>query len=437
MCKIFEQIEWENILVALSFLKIKDIDSKSKEIKNQLKQDCHIQNYKLLKSFFLEKYDFTSLIEFVELIIKSEKDNINTSKCLNDSIKAWLNEANLKLKPGDNNEEINHNLYQKDFSLILLVIIKRLADGENKEKWLVSGQYKYQNKYDHIIFSNKKNIMILSKFKDIPRAIQECIDYLTKVEYKKGKYFDTKTLARLRVEMFVSLYELNRNFDALDKIGTTGLREKLIKKYPIFLRCIERIDEPYSKDLLEQGWNKIENFLKSNSSNISIKTFKEVKPFIDNKTINSELLEPLHVIEILEKDDIENWTELIDFMETNSNLWCVKLKGSLKRKKFRINFFDSIVNSGIPIVFWNWDSIPPPEVNLEQELFKYLSQHFLNNRCEELLKKTWRLRRIAWDENLNANKRKKYPGYYLRMLLEDPDIVPINNLLEEIKGIDK
>ena len=84
--------------------------------------------------------------------------------------------------------------------------------------------------------------------------------------------------------------------------------------------------------------------------------------------------------------------------------------------------FEFIYNSGMPIAFWRWYSVPE-KVNIESKFEECLSKKNLNNRCQKLLEKTWNMRRIPWGTS-DEKKRKAYPGYYLGMLLEDPKLIP-------------
>ena len=118
-------------------------------------------------------------------------------------------------------------------------------------------------------------------------------------------------------------------------------------------------------------------------------------------------------------------------MKNCSNLWGIRLKDSLSiDRSERMRFFESIFNSGVPIVFWNWESIPL-QVQFEEKFTECLLKYNLSNRCCDLLKKTWELRSISWGAR-SDEERKQYPGYYLGMLLEDPEILPEDNPLQTI-----
>jgi hypothetical protein len=95
-----------------------------------------------------------------------------------------------------------------------------------------------------------------------------------------------------------------------------------------------------------------------------------------------------------------------------------------------MNLFNFIFSSGIPIAFWNWDSIPQG-VEFETIFERCLCRKHLKNRCGQLLEETWKLRKTAWGI-ADAKKCKNYPGYYLSMLLEDPEILPEEKPLKTI-----
>jgi hypothetical protein len=120
-------------------------------------------------------------------------------------------------------------------------------------------------------------------------------------------------------------------------------------------------------------------------------------------------------------------------MKNCSILWGIRLKDSLSIDRFeRMRFFESIFDSGIPIAVWNWDSIPS-EVEFEQQFTECLNWDNLSNRCRGLLEKTWELRSVVWGARTET-ERKQYPGYYLGMLLEDPEILPEENKLQTTGG---
>jgi hypothetical protein len=140
-----------------------------------------------------------------------------------------------------------------------------------------------------------------------------------------------------------------------------------------------------------------------------------------------------NIIEILGDTQISNWKELEIFMKNCSILWGIRLKDSLSIDRFeRMRFFESIFDSGIPIAVWNWDSIPS-EVEFEQQFTECLNWDNLSNRCRGLLEKTWELRSVVWGARTET-ERKQYPGYYLGMLLEDPEILPEENKLQTTGG---
>ena len=140
-----------------------------------------------------------------------------------------------------------------------------------------------------------------------------------------------------------------------------------------------------------------------------------------------------NIIEILGDTQISNWKELDLFMKNCSSLWGIRLKDSLFVDKIeRMRFFESIFDSGIPIAVWNWDSIPSG-VQFEQEFTQCLSCDNLYDRCRGLLEKTWELRTVSWGTRTET-ERKQYPGYYLGMLLEDPEILPDEKPLQIIGG---
>ena len=365
---------------------------------------CFTKNYKLLKQVFLDQYKSTALIK---KLAQSLGDN--------ERIKSWLDEANCDLKKTEilPSTKVNKN----SFCLppILLIMIERLANGENQDKWNVRGQFKFRDELSEISLSRDKKGFDCPKFEDIPRAIKAYIDYL-----ESEPQFRDKAIDELRIEVFIPIFDLHSNLDNWVIIYEEETPRSLVVNYRLFLRSRERIRKNSRIGLLKKGWERIDTFLRDNCREIS-------KNILANEIKNTQ---KSNIIEI-GNNQISNWKELEIFMKNCSNLWGIILKGSLFVDKFeRMRFFESIFDSGIPIAVWNWDIIPS-EVQFEQEFTQCLSCDNLSDRCRGLLEKTWELRTVSWGTRTET-ERKQYPGYYLGMLLEDPEILPEENPLQTI-----
>jgi hypothetical protein len=215
------------------------------------------------------------------------------------------------------------------------------------------------------------------------------------------------------------LSEIKESIDTWTIDSEDSLSIPLITKHRLFLRITERISKRRNTriQLLQEGWKRIGDFLKSDLE-ISKASLGEIM----KKSKTSNLIEILNV---------SNWIELIDCIEHCPSLWCMIWKGTLPNDESdRMNFFGSILDSGIPIAFWNWHSIPQ-EVEFETKFTDCLRRDNLVDRCQQLLETTWSLRRVAWGEKEEIERQKK-PGYYLGMLLEDPEILPEENKLQTI-----
>lgn len=397
LCSILDTIDWKHIWEACS--KIKEINKNDKEV--YIKSLCFTKNYEFLKQVFLDRYEPTLLI--IKLA-QSLKDD-------NGHIKSWLDKANHKLEKTENENT-------SCLPPILLIMIERLANGENQDKWNVRGQFKFRDELSEISLSRDKKGFDCPKFEDIPRAIKAYIDYL-----ESEPQFRDKAIDELRIEVFIPIFDLHSNLDNWVIIYEEETPRSLVVNYRLFLRSTERIRKNSRIGLLKKGWERIDTFLRDDCREIS-------KNILANDINNTPAS---NIIEILGDTQISNWKELELFMKNCSSLWGIRLKDSLFVDKIeRMRFFESIFDSGIPIAVWNWDSIPS-EVEFEQQFTECLNWDNLSNRCRGLLEKTWELRSVVWGARTET-ERKQYPGYYLGMLLEDPEILPEENKLQTTGG---
>ncbi|MFM7787727.1 MAG: hypothetical protein ACKO90_06020, partial [Microcystis panniformis] len=380
--------------------KIEEIN-KHEDDKVYIKSLCFTKNYEFLKQVFLDQYERTPLI--IKLA-QSLKGN-------NKRIESWLDEANYEILPVS---ETNKNRYC--LPPILLIMIERLANGENQDKWNVRGQFRFRDELSEISLSRDKKGFDCPKFEDISIAIKAYIDYL-----ENEPQFRDKAIDELRIEVFIPIFDLHFNLDNWAIICEEETPRSLVANYRLFLRSRERIRKNSRIGLLKKGWERIDTFLRDDCREIS-------KNILANDINNTPAS---NIIEILGDTQISNWKELEIFMKNCSILWGIRLKCSLSIDRFeRMRFFESIFDSGIPIAVWNWDIIPS-EVQFEQEFTQCLSCDNLSDRCRGLLEKTWELRTVSWGTRTET-ERKQYPGYYLGMLLEDPEILPEENPLQTI-----
>jgi hypothetical protein len=365
---------------------------------------CFTKNYEFLKQVFLDRYEPTLLI--IKLA-QSLKDD-------NEYIKSWLDKANHKLEKTEAAPDPNIDENRSCLPPILLIMVERLANGEDQGKWNVRGQFKTQDKQEEISLSQDKQGFICKTFEEIPQIIKAYIDFI-----ENDSKFSNEKINKLRIELFLPLSEIKESIDTWTIDSEDSLSIPLITKHRLFLRIKERISKRRNTriQLLQEGWKRIGDFLKSDLE-ISKASLGEIM----KKSKTSNLIEILNV---------SNWIELIDCIEHCPSLWCMIWKGTLPNDESdRMNFFGSILDSGIPIAFWNWHSIPQ-EVEFETKFTDCLRRDNLVDRCQQLLETTWSLRRVAWGEKEEIERQKK-PGYYLGMLLEDPEILPEENKLQTI-----
>lgn len=396
LCLILEGIDWKNIWNACSQIFTKNKVNTAVTPK-ELKSLCFTKNYDKLKPIFLNTGDrLLAIKNFGELL---EPYDIN--------INLWLDKVIREMEQSGANVELNKE--KKDSSPpILLIIVDKGDNGENQNKWNVRGQLKYQGKQSAIQLSSKTIKETCAQFEDIPGVIKKYIDVL-----EEDYGFRSSKINKLRIEIFLPLTELNRNIDDWVISSREEPEKKLVVNYRLFVRIIERARKNGRICSLVEGWKKLDDFVKTNCSEISKASVTEI------------IKEPkkAHLLEILETFKVSSWIELAIYMEECQKLWGLNWKSPLpKDRNKRIEFFTSICNSGIPIAFWNWHSIPQ-DVPFDKEHKKIFCLSCLRNRCHQLLETTWTMRRLAWCHS-NEEEREKRPGYYLGMLVEDPEILP-------------
>lgn len=409
ICPILDEINWIDIWKAC--FKFENL-IKNNEIR--IKSLCFTKNYNLLKQIFLDQYEPNVII--IELCRYLKSCNQKLELLLRNIQDIHELKDIYELSRNKIKSEQNNNEYVFCSPPILLIIVNRLGDGKGQDKWNVRGQFKTVDKQSEILISQDKQGLICKNFEEIPKVIKIYIDFL-----ETDDRFRHQKIDKLRVEVFLPLSEIRRNIDnwAIDFEESYSI--PIITKHRLFIRIQERISKRKNAriELLKQGWGKIENFLKSDQS--------------ISKASLVEIIKKSKIPNLIEISNVPNWIELIDCIEHCPSLWCMRWKGTLPNDKSdQINFFGSILDSGIPIVFWNWHSIPQEvEVELETKFADFLCRDNLVDRCQQLLETTWSLRRVAWGEE-DEIKRQKRPGYYFGMLLEDPEILPEDNPLQTI-----
>ncbi|MEM9273118.1 MAG: hypothetical protein AAGA80_09170 [Cyanobacteria bacterium P01_F01_bin.143] len=221
----------------------------------------------------------------------------------------------------------------------------------------------------------------------------------------------------LRIEVFLPIANMNSNFDCWAEVPEEN---SLVQNNRLFLRSRERYTGRKGltcKNRLKKGWKKLELFLDEEES-INRKVLTEK---IENLQENS------HELIIKKNDQVDNWPKLKNFMVKCRKLWGVRLQDTLPENIIeRGEFLKYIYLSGIPVFCWYWECIPDDlQQSIEDELMNCFCCESLSGRCHNLLEQTWLLRSNAWGETDEA-KRKEAPGYYFGMLLEDPNIMPID-----------
>ncbi|MFM6404436.1 MAG: hypothetical protein ACKPGT_07185, partial [Microcystis sp.] len=126
ICPILDEIDWKDIWKACS--KIEEIN-KNENDKVYIKSLCFTKNYELLKQVFLDRYEPTSLIIKLAQSLKDDDEHI----------KSWLDKANHKLEKTEAAPDPNIDKNRSCLPPILLIMVERLANGEDQGKWNVRG----------------------------------------------------------------------------------------------------------------------------------------------------------------------------------------------------------------------------------------------------------------------------------------------------------
>ena len=280
---ILNTIDWKNIWKACS--EIKEINKNYKK-EVYIKSLCFTKNYELLKQEFLNQYKPRLLL--IIKLAQSLKDD-------NGHIKSWLDKANHKLEKTEAALDPNINENSSCLPPILLIIIERLGDGQNQDKWNVQGQFKIQGKLFEISLSKNKNGIDCPKFENIPTAIKSYIDYLETDPQFRGQAID-----QLRIEVFIPLSDLHSSLDNWAMICEEEATISLVRNYRLFLRSRERIRKNSRIGSLKKGWERIHTFLNGDCREIS-------KNILANDINNTPAS---NIIEILGDTQISNWKEL-------------------------------------------------------------------------------------------------------------------------------
>lgn len=416
LCLLLKDIDGPNIWNACN--KIFDTSRKFDwRDKTLLKRICLTKSFDCLKQFFIEENDSQIIISFAQELDKQIKN-------ANKDLTSFLNEPEHEI---DNESNIVKKEEQEDFEPILLVIVDKLANGE--DNWIVYAQLKFQG-FQETIVLRKDGIpgVKCRNFEEIPSQIEAYIIHLNGEPKLNKISTEDLPIEDLRIEVFLPIANMNLNFDCWSEVLEENSSIYLVKNNRLFLRSRERYKGNRGrtyKNMLKKGWDKLELFLDEDQSiNRSVLTEK-----IEDLQQNS------HELLIQKNDQVDNWTKLKNFMVKCSKLWGVRLQDTLPDNIIeRGEFLTAIYLSGIPVFCWYWEYIPDDlKQSIEDELINCFCCESLSERCHNLLEQTWLLRSNAWGETDEA-KRKESPGYYFGMLLEDPKIMPIDADLKAAGG---
>ena len=375
----------EKIMLKACMISLKNCQIEELELKGW----CLARNYKRLKQCFLEEYplnadDSWRIIEFIE-----------TLKILEDSTKAPLEQWQATYEHLFQQKDQKTSLPQKteitsDHQPTCLIIT---VEKNSRKLWYIKGELLAKGKQENILLENDKIGVEYPDFDDIPEAINQ---YLNSLDENPRYYELIGSEDQIRIEIFLPMSELHRNLDQL-----MIEKKSMVCDEQIHLRCLERTKKRRRKNALKKGWGKLHSFLEKESS----------------------CLNALKILESL--SGIGNWTEYRNqFSETDT--LGLRLKEPLTQDISRFNeFFDTIFHCGFPVAFWYHNANPPAEAGFEEAFKKLFCKEKLNQRCHRLLYDSWVLRSNCHGEE-NEDKRKLKPGYYLGMLVEDPQILPMN-----------
>ena len=418
--------DWEIIWKAsLKTLSIRERNDWRNDI--ILKSLCFTKNSELLKPFFIQEIKYNILIDFannLNLICRSSNQKIIT----------WLASFQSQSDVEEQSKSISASNGKEQFKSIPVLIIVIDSDTTNNS-WSVQAQILFRGKPKSLL-SKESNTTVFDceEFDNIPGIIENFIGDLNnpedteKIIIPQDLPIDKLKIDKLRIEVFLPISSLNSNFDCW-ATSSEELYNSLVEDNKLFIRSRDRYKGKKRKAYearLKEGWHRLDLCIENCSEKLNM---TELAEEIENTKKDSDILK------IVDKTQVDNWTALKNFIVGCDRLWGVKLLDTLPEDpNEKGKFFNTIYSSGIPVVFWDWESIPEELLeSFESGFNKCLNKQYLTNRCHILLEKIWKLRSDAWGYS-DDNKRKKALGYYFGLLLEDPEIMFDERILKTHEG---
>ncbi|MEM1366609.1 MAG: TIR domain-containing protein [Cyanobacteria bacterium P01_H01_bin.15] len=361
--------------------------------RTEIKICCCDRDYPALRRWFLEDHSLTGsdrwrLVDLIDSLLQKQDS---------DELLRWIEAHGVKFGIKANSPVVREKP-QKSLACLLILIEK-----ENS-LWRVRGQVLIDGKHQEIKLEKAHIGVECPSFGKIAIAIKRYIDYVD----EQPEFYDIFD-DQIRVELFLPISEIHRNLDEL-----TVENQNIVCDNQIHLRCLERGRKNRRRRQLEKGWQGLHQ-----------RDFSSLTP---NCELTKWGIKSLSQVAEISTNPTKYARDL-----SSAKFWGLRLvdEGLPTEAATRNKLFDCVFNSGLPVAFWHWDSIPPESVEFEKKFKTFLCPEMLGDRCQKLLYECWVLRSDARGEQ-NESAQKNYAGYYLGMLLEDPDILPSDDPLETI-----
>ena len=207
---------------------------------------------------------------------------------------------------------------------------------------------------------------------------------------------------KLVIEIFLPLDYLAESVD-LWSIKKIGRERKLGREYRVIVRSSERLTDTELERRLREGWKQMKT--------------------IDQKDLS-------FCIKRLEREPNYNYAALENELREQRSIGLSCLLP--ERKEDREKLFVALHETGVPLALWLRSRTDPLRgaPSLEDDYLDYFNQilcaNCLQQDCEQLIEELFKLRQQAHG---NSEPQKRW-GYYVALLLDNPDRIPPLNLLK-------
>jgi vWA-MoxR associated protein C-terminal domain/Effector-associated domain 1/vWA-MoxR associated protein middle region (VMAP-M) 1 len=356
----------------------------------------------LLEDYPGEPEQRPNILTFVENLLKEEQLDDSIKK----QLKKWMQEIDPNFNDRDSNSETNPRNVTPTVSGALQAYLMIAVNAEKKTQvraiaslLCISTTGVRKEIPVHLnLESNERGV--LCTWKKLPDIIDKLIKRSIDCELEKLVNELGCVGHNLTIELFLPVDYLCEPVDCWkikdcwDDIVNLGCEHRLV------LRSYDRAIKPKLKNDLSLSWN-------------SAKKFLEQKP--DVKSLQNK-------IKCLDQIDCNQLMRLKAELEQKIGLKVICALPESKQEKKQ--FFQKVLDSGIPIAFWiRCSELPSGEV--EAVIDRFLTTQLLLNSCE-LLEKVKQERRSAF----SCETREKHCGTHLSVLWDNWERMPTMKSLD-------